>query len=91
MRMRLPPLLAIVYFLAMAIAVTYPGYVPANKIHPMLFGMPLSLVWQLFWISGAIAVLGAVFLWEKAQRAPGDNETATSSSEGASAPPEGSV
>ncbi len=91
MRIRLPPLLAIVYFLAMAIAVTYPGYVPANKIHPMLLGMPLSLAWQLLWISGAIVVLGAVFLWEKAQRAPRDNEAASSSSEGASAPPEGSV
>lgn len=91
MRMRLLPLLAIIYFLAMAVAVTYPGYLPANKIHPLLFGMPLSLAWQVLWIGGAIVALGVIFLWEKAQRAPAVDDAAHSSSEGATGPPEESV
>lgn len=64
MTKRLVPALAVTYFIAMALAVTYPGYVPFNRIHPFVLGMPFALFWQLLWIVGAVLVLAAVFLWE---------------------------
>ena len=68
MKPRTVATLAVGYFLAMAIALTYPGYLPANRIHPLVFGLPFSLFWQMLWISGSIAVLGLVFAWEKRRR-----------------------
>lgn len=65
MRLRWIPILAFAYFIAMAFAMTYPGYVPANRIRPFVFGLPFSLFWQVLWITGAIVVLGTVFIWEK--------------------------
>ncbi len=68
MKQRVIPALAIIYFLAMLVAVTYPGYVPFNRVHPFALGMPFSLFWQLIWINGAVVVLGGLFLWEKKRR-----------------------
>ncbi len=68
MMRRIVPALAIIYFLAMLVAVTYPGYVPFNRVRPFVLGMPFSLFWQLIWISGAVLVLGGVFLWEKSRK-----------------------
>ena len=61
-------LLVAAYFLVMAVAVTYPGYIPANTIRPLVLGFPFSLAWQVFWIFGSIAVLGGFYLWEKKDR-----------------------
>ena len=75
-RRYLVPTLAVLYYVVMTIAVTYPGYVPANRITPFVFGMPFSLFWQVLWICGAILVLSGVFFWEERQkRGPlGDDE-----------------
>lgn len=64
MRFRLVPALGVAYFLAMAFFLTYPGYVPFDRIRPFVFGLPFSLFWQVMWICGAVLVLTAVFLWE---------------------------
>lgn len=63
-RDRLVPMVAIAYYVAMLIFLTYPGYVPFSRIRPFVLGMPFALFWQVVWISGAIAVLTAVYLWE---------------------------
>ena len=81
MRLRWIPILAFVYFIAMAFAMTYPGYVPANRIRPFVFGLPFSLFWQVLWITGAIVVLGTVFIWEKrSSSTPGKNGDPTTRS-----------
>jgi len=54
----------------MALFLTYPGYVPFDKIRPFVFGLPFSLFWQVLWICGAVFVLAAVFFWETS-REPG--------------------
>ena len=76
MRRKLVPSLAVVYFIAMLVAVTYPGYVPFNQIRPFVFGLPFSLFWQVLWVSGAVIVLTLVYLWERPERLspplPGD-------------------
>lgn len=68
MKQRIVPTLATLYFLAMLVAVTFPGYLPFNRIRPFVLGMPFSLFWQLIWISGAVVVLGLAFLWEKKRK-----------------------
>lgn len=65
MRISWVPALTIAYFILMLVAVTYPGYVPFNDIHPFVFGLPFSLFWQVLWICGAILVLTLLYLWER--------------------------
>jgi len=67
-RGRLIPVLAIVYFIAMLFAVTYPGYVPFNQIRPFVLGLPFSLFWQVLWVCGAVLVLALVYFWERPER-----------------------
>ena len=67
MRARLVPALGVAYFLAMAFFLTYPGYVPFDKIRPFVLGLPFSLFWQALWICGAVFVLAAVFFWENSR------------------------
>ncbi|MGD8700179.1 MAG: hypothetical protein PVJ43_12865, partial [Gemmatimonadales bacterium] len=78
MKLRLVPSLGVAYFLAMAFFVTYPGYVPFDKIQPFVFGLPFSLFWQVLWICGAVFVLAAVFFWEtnRKTRSIGSNDRA---------------
>jgi hypothetical protein len=51
--------LAIVYFVAMTIAVTFPGVEPFNRIRPFVLGVPFVFMWYIFWILGALAVFSA--------------------------------
>lgn len=41
------------YFLAMAVAVTYPGVVPFNHARPFVLGLPFSFAWPVAWVVGA--------------------------------------
>jgi hypothetical protein len=68
-KLRLVPALAVLYYAAMVVFVTYPGYVPFDTIRPFVFGLPFSIFWQTLWIVGAIFVLAGVFAWEKSRRA----------------------
>jgi hypothetical protein len=79
LRDRLVPVLAVAFYVAMAIFVTYPGYLPFNRIRPFVLGMPLSLFWHVFWISGSIFVLAGVYRWEKRRAATSSDSPATTS------------
>ena len=68
MKDRLVPGLAIVYFIAMLFAVTYPGYVPFNEIRPVVLGMPFTLFWQVLWVCGAVLVLALVYVWQRPEK-----------------------
>jgi len=48
--------IAIAYFLAMAIGVTFPGIIPFNTIRPFMFGVPFVFAWYLCWIVGSVLV-----------------------------------
>jgi len=82
MRIRLVPALAVLYYAAMIFFVTYPGYVPFDRVRPFVLGMPFSLFWQVCWIVGAGLVLGGVFLWEKKRRRELGKTPASFESEG---------
>jgi hypothetical protein len=56
--------LAVAYFIAMALAVSFPGIIPFNTIRPYVFGVPFVFVWYLCWILGSLLMftfLYAVF------------------------------
>ncbi len=57
-------LLASLYFVAMAVAVTFPGVIPFNRIRPFVFGVPFVLVWYLAWVTGALLVFLALYRTE---------------------------
>lgn len=50
-------LLAGGFLAAFLLAVTWPGYVPFNRIRPLVLGLPFSLFWLAAWIAGACVVL----------------------------------
>lgn len=50
--------IAIVYFIAMAIALTFPGIGPFNTIRPMVLGVPFVFAWFIMWVLGALCVFG---------------------------------
>ena len=50
--------LAAVFFILNAIAVTWPGLKPFNKVHPLVLGLPFSLAWIASWV-----LLSMVVLW----------------------------
>lgn len=49
--------LAVLYFLAYAVAVTWPGIVPFNRVRPFIFGLPFVMAWVAMWIVGSLFVL----------------------------------
>lgn len=50
--------LAVVFFVLNGIAVTWPGFIPFNRVHPLVLGLPFSLAWIAFWV-----LLSMVVLW----------------------------
>ncbi len=48
--------LAMVYFTAMAIAITFPGIRPFNTIQPLILGVPFVFAWVLSWVAGAVVI-----------------------------------
>lgn len=61
---------AVAFFVLYALAVTWPGMIPFNRIRPFVLGLPFSLFWAALWI-----VLGLlVFVLLEWRRAPGSDE-----------------
>lgn len=52
---------AIIYFVAMAAATTFPGLALANRIRPFVLGLPFVFAWFVFWIVGALVVLSFLY------------------------------
>ena len=48
---------AALYFLLFALAVTWPGMIPFNRIHPLVLGLPFSMFWIALWVFGSFLVL----------------------------------
>ncbi len=49
------------FFLLYAVAVTYPGVAPFNRVFPLVGGLPFVLAWYAFWV--VLAGL-ALFLYD---------------------------
>jgi hypothetical protein len=57
MTLRTARVLTGLYFILMAVAVTWPGMVPFSRIRPMVLGLPFSFFWGAAWVGGALVVL----------------------------------
>jgi hypothetical protein len=53
--------IAAVYFVAMAVAITFPGIRPFNTIRPFVFGIPFVFAWVLSWVLGALVVFAILY------------------------------
>ncbi|MBW3533807.1 MAG: DUF3311 domain-containing protein [Gemmatimonadetes bacterium] len=48
---------AAAYLIAMAVAVTWPGVIPFNRVEPRVLGLPFVMAWIAAWVAGAVPVL----------------------------------
>jgi hypothetical protein len=69
MTVRFARILTGTFFVAFALAVTWPGMVPFNRIRPMILGLPFSMVWIAIWIVAGTLVLWMLDRVESADRA----------------------
>jgi hypothetical protein len=53
---RVSVVVAIVYFILMAVAVTFPGLSFFNTVRPLVLGIPFVFAWILAWVAGSIPV-----------------------------------
>ena len=51
---------AVIFFLLFVLAVTWPGMIPANRIEPLILGLPFSMAWIALWVALSFLVLLAV-------------------------------
>ncbi|MDH3270662.1 MAG: DUF3311 domain-containing protein [Gemmatimonadota bacterium] len=68
MSLRTTRVLAAAYFVAMTVAVTWPGLVPFSRVEPLIFGLPFAMSWIAAWIAGSVVVLFLVDRVEKRYR-----------------------
>ena len=64
--------LTTIYFILMALAVTWPGLVLFARIEPFILGLPFSLAWISAWIAGSVVVLYLLDRVEKRYRDGGE-------------------
>ena len=57
MSLKTARVLTTIYFILMALAVTWPGLVLFARIEPFILGLPFSLAWISAWIAGSVVVL----------------------------------
>jgi hypothetical protein len=65
---RLVRTLTALYFTAYAVAVTWPGMVPANRVEPLVLGLPFNLAWVALWVTGGAVALGTLYAVERPDR-----------------------
>ena len=60
------------YLVIMALAVIWPGAVPAARMRPFVFGLPFAFFWPALWVAGAVPVLYMLDRVERRFRGGGD-------------------
>ena len=56
------------YFVLMAFALTWPGFVPFARVKPFVLGLPFAMAFIAAWISGSVVVLVLLDRVEKRYR-----------------------
>ena len=72
MSLKTARVLTTIYFIPMALAVTWPGLVLFARIEPFILGLPFSLAWISAWIAGSVVVLYLLDRVEKRYRDGGE-------------------
>jgi len=63
------------YFVLMLFFVTWPGMVPFSGAEPLVLGLPFSMAWIAFWITGSVVVLTLLDRVEKRYRDSVEGDT----------------
>lgn len=50
-----------IIWLALAVVFSFPVYAVANRVHPIVLGLPLALWWIVLWTLAATVVLFVVY------------------------------
>lgn len=45
------------FFILYAVALTYPGILPFNRIEPLILGLPFTIFWGALWVALSFVVL----------------------------------
>jgi hypothetical protein len=69
MNVRFARTVVAVFMVGYAVAVTWPGMVPFNRIRPLVLGLPFSMAWIALWILAGCLVLWMLDRVESAERA----------------------
>lgn len=56
------------YFVAMLLAVTWPGALPFARVRPFIFGLPFGFAWIAAWILVSVFVLWGLDRVERRHR-----------------------
>ena len=56
-----PAIVAWIYFITMAIFVTFPGVSFANRVEPYILGLPFILAWYMAWILGSVFIFALLY------------------------------
>jgi len=54
-------IIAFIYLLICGLAMIWPIYTIANRVYPIILGMPFSMFWIAFWI--VMTFIGLIFLY----------------------------
>lgn len=68
MSVRTARILAGVFLALFLLAVTWPGMIPFNRIHPLVLGLPFSMAWVAGWVAAGCGVLWMVHRVEARER-----------------------
>ncbi|CAN5541402.1 hypothetical protein BH24GEM3_BH24GEM3_24570 [soil metagenome] len=60
--------LTLIFFVVYLAALTYPAYLPFRHPTPMILGLPLSLVWVIFWVLLGWGMLMLLYYVERRSR-----------------------
>lgn len=61
-------IIAALYVLIAAAAVTWPGIVPFAKAYPLVLGLPYSMAWIAAWVAGFAIVFALLDMVERRHR-----------------------
>lgn len=56
------------FFLLFTAAVTWPGLIPFNRVHPIILGLPFTMAWIALWVVLSFVVLLLVDRLEDSSR-----------------------
>jgi hypothetical protein len=65
--------LLVAFFVLYTIALTYPGALVANRIEPLVFGLPFIMFWVVLWV---VLSLPVFILLDRAHKADADRTRA---------------
>jgi TRAP-type C4-dicarboxylate transport system permease small subunit len=71
MSVRTARVLTVLFFMAYAVVLTWPGTIPFNRFRPQVLGLPFSFFWVGLWVAMAAVVLFGLHRVETRNRKEG--------------------